>query len=66
MRGGAVGNAHYWDRALSDGEVLQEYINPFQIYEPAPLRIYWPGAAPSGFQPAWARGSNVIIGGATA
>ena len=36
-----------WDRALSDGEIMSLYVNPWQLF--APRRIYIPTATAAGY-----------------
>ena len=59
---GVVPLAAIWNRALSAGEVVELSRNPWHLFEPEPIHIYWPSAGGGGgFQPAWARNSNIII-----
>ena len=58
--------AGFTTRTWSDAQARAFHENPWQLFESEPVRIFAPGAAPSGFQPAWARGSNIILGGALA
>lgn len=53
-----------WDRALSAAEAYSLDRNPYQLLKPqAPPLYLVPSAAPAGFEPQWARGSNVLIQG---
>jgi len=47
-------------RLLSDTEMLDYTSNPWALYEPR--QIWVPSTVASGFNPAWARGSNQLIG----
>ncbi|SOD41318.1 LamG domain-containing protein [Nitrosovibrio sp. Nv4] len=49
-------------RAFSAGEVLALYVDPWQIFKAPARRLWATSAAPSSFNPAWARNSNVMIG----
>lgn len=65
---GHLGGAMLWTRALSAAEIAA-VLEQFRRGHPDTLRrlprrtVYVPAAPPSGFQPAWARGSNSIITG---
>jgi hypothetical protein len=48
--------------AVSDAQLTDWSINPWQIYTPRERRLWTSDVAPSGFKAAWARNSNVMIG----
>ena len=47
---------------MTAAEARQEYANPWQLFAPLPRRIWAPGVAGAPFKPAWAIGSNAVIG----
>ena len=51
-----------WLRALSATEMAAVSANPWQLFAPLPRRIWAPRAAGAPFRPAWAIGSNAVIG----
>ena len=50
------------ERILSDGEIKSLHKNPYQIFESKTQTIFFEDAVAAGFQPAWARNTNQIIG----
>lgn len=55
--------AALWDVTLTDAEVAEYSGNPWLVFDPRSVVARASTAAT--FNPAWARGSNVILGGAT-
>lgn len=47
---------------MTAAEARQEYRFPWQLFAPLPRRIWAPRAAGAPFRPAWAIGSNAVIG----
>lgn len=48
-----------WSLHLTDAELIEATRNPWQLFQPYRRRFYI--STGSGFQPAWARGANVLI-----
>lgn len=63
---GSIRQVRFYERAWSEDEAVRFYepASRDALFRPARRRIYFGGAAAAGtFQPAWARGSNVVLGG---
>ena len=53
-----------WARSLSQEEYARVYQNPYSLLKPVRRRLYIIGATSAGtFKPAWAIGSNQLLGG---
>lgn len=52
------------EQALSQEVIRGVLANPWQLFEPDPIPMYWPSAAPGGFSPWWASAARARIVGA--
>jgi hypothetical protein len=61
---GGLASLAVWKRALSLAEVQRLYVDPWcMLQAQSPQRRFWSIASGIVFNPAWARGTNQIIGG---
>ncbi len=53
--------AAYWPEILNDAQQVELRRNPWQLFEPEPIHIYWQSAS-GAFKPAWAGSRSGVLG----